>query len=435
MVHPMGNGTNGAAADPHAAASGNWTRPAGYRPASRVGAMPTGQDPAGMPAQQAAAPPPASGPVGRGSIEHLLAALVQYGGSDLLLVVGTPPRLRIDGVLRELQREPLSAEEISVYVRELLDDERVAVLQHYRSVDFAFTGAGGSRFRGNVYYSRSAFSVAVRYLPGVIPEPETLGIPESVINLTRASHGLVLVTGPTGSGKSTTIASLIERINQTRPCHIVTIEDPIEFRFRHAAAAIDQREIGWDALTFADALRSVLREDPDVVLVGEMRDLDSTQSTITVAETGHLVFATLHTNDAPQAIDRIVDVFPPQQQEQVRTQIASCLLAVVHQRLVPVAGGGRVAAFEVMLASDGVRKLIREGRANQLKNMMAQGVREGMMTLEQSLARLGVAGPDPEVVDVRTAGPQQIAPVAPVGPPSLGYQVPGPTPPPEPTRL
>ncbi|MCC7076461.1 MAG: PilT/PilU family type 4a pilus ATPase [Acidimicrobiia bacterium] len=396
-----------------AVADSAWTRPAGYRPASRLGALPAGyerllfddgarQDP------RAAAPPPQTAPIGQGTVEHLLAALVQYNGSDLLVSVGTPPRIRIDGALRVLREEPVTVEESSAYVRELLDDERVAVLQQYRSVDFAFTGVGGARFRGNIYYSKGAFSIALRHLPGVIPTPEALGIPPAVVRMAERPSGLILVTGPTGSGKSTTIASLLERINLTRACHVVTIEDPIEFRFQHKMAMIDQREIGWDALTFADGLRSVLREDPDVVLVGEMRDLDSTSSTITVAETGHLVFGTLHTNDAPSAVDRVIDVFPPEQQLQIRTQLAAALVGVVHQRLYPLPEGGRVAAFEVLVATEAVRRMIREGRTEQLRSVMTTDVTEGMMTLDRSLAHLGLLQ-DPNVapagVDLDLAHP------------------------------
>lgn len=379
--------------EPQASArEAGWTRPAGYRPASRLGALPAGyerllEDAGRQEAVQA--PPPQAGPVGQGAVENLLAALVQYGGSDLLVSVGTPPRIRIDGTLRVLREEPVTLEESSAYVRELLDDERVAVLQQYRSVDFAFTGVGGARFRGNVYYSKGAFSIALRHLPGAIPTPEALGLPPAIVRMAERRSGLILVTGPTGSGKSTTIASLLERINLTRACHIVTIEDPIEFRFHHKMAMVDQREIGWDALTFADGLRSVLREDPDVVLVGEMRDLDSTSSTITVAETGHLVFGTLHTNDAPTAVDRIIDVFPTEQQHQIRIQLAASLLGVVHQRLYPRPEGGRVAAFEVLVATETVRRMIREGKTEQLKAVMKTDVSEGMLTLDQSLAHLG----------------------------------------------
>ncbi|MCC7076460.1 MAG: type IV pilus twitching motility protein PilT [Acidimicrobiia bacterium] len=320
-------------------------------------------------------------------IAPMLRVMVQNNASDLHLSVGTPPRVRLDGQLRPLREQPCTAPELERGIVELLDESKRAEFEQHRRYDFSF-GYEGSRFRGNVFYTKNHPAIALRYLAGMIPTPESLGLPPSVIQLADRPHGLVLVTGPTGSGKSTTIASLIDRINQARLCHIITMEDPIEYEFRHAQAIVNQREIGVDATSFADALRSALREDPDVVLVGEMRDLESIASALTIAETGHLVFATLHTNDAPQTIYRIIDMFPAEQQRQIRAQLSAALLAVVHQRLLPRRDGGRVAAFEVMIATEPVRNLIREGKTNQLKNVISQSAAEGMISLESYIVHL-----------------------------------------------
>ena len=317
-------------------------------------------------------------------IEWLLDRLVAMGGSDLILSVGTPPRGRVDGSLQPMRSEPLTDSELDTCVDALLGEDHRAQLDAHNSADFAFDWTGRARFRGNAFRQRGHLAVALRHLPAVVPSPEQLGVPAAVVALTERSTGLVILTGPTGSGKSTTIASLIERINQTRACHVITLEDPIEYVFTHKHAVVDQREIGTDTPDFHTALRSVLREDPDVVLVGEMRDLESISSALTIAETGHLVFATLHTNDAPQAVDRIIDAFGGDHQNQVRAQLSSALLAVVHQRLHARRGGGRVAAFEVLLATNPVRNLIREGKTNQIGNVIRSSKAEGMVTLEES---------------------------------------------------
>jgi twitching motility protein PilT len=248
--------------------------------------------------------------------------------------------------------------------------------------------------------------VALRLIPYDLPDLEFLGVPPVVRDFTTLPQGLVLVTGPTGSGKSTTLAALIDRINSTRPCHILTIEDPIEYVHRHKLAAVNQREVGTDTESFPRALRSALREDPDVLLVGEMRDLETIQTALTIAETGHLVFATLHTNDTAQALDRIVDVFPGDQQAQIRVQLANALTGIVYQRLLPRRDGGRVAAYEVLLATSAVRNLIREGKTRQLRNILSTGGREGMQTIEQSLTALVAAG----TVDHATAVAASIFP-------------------------
>ncbi|MBX7158710.1 MAG: PilT/PilU family type 4a pilus ATPase [Acidimicrobiia bacterium] len=317
-------------------------------------------------------------------LEWLLDQLVAIGGSDLLLSVGTPPRGRVDGALRTMRAEPLTDVEVDACVEALVGEEHRAQLAEHNTADFAFDWTGRARFRGNVFRQKGHWAVALRHLPAVIPAPEQLGVPPAVVALTEKSTGLVIVTGPTGSGKSTTIASLIERINQTRACHVITLEDPIEYVFTHKHAVVDQREVGTDTPDFHMALRSVLREDPDVVLVGEMRDLESISSALTIAETGHLVFATLHTNDTAQAVDRIIDAFGGDHQNQVRAQLSAALLAVVHQRLHPSPTGGRVAAFEVLIATDPVRNLIREAKTNQIHNVIRSSRAEGMVTLEES---------------------------------------------------
>jgi len=255
-------------------------------------------------------------------------------------------------------------------------------------VDFSFSWLDRARLRGSVFTQRGQTSLALRLIPTRIPSYEDLGLPWIANWVAEQPRGLVLVTGPTGSGKSTTLASIVDRINETRACHILTIEDPVEYVHNHKMSAVSQREVGLDSPSFDRALRSALREDPDVMLIGEMRDIDSIQIALTMAETGHLVFATLHTNDAPQAVDRIIDVFPAWRQEQTRVQLAASLSAIIAQRLIPRIGGGMVAAYEVLVATNPVRNLIREGRSNQLANVMFTGTQDGMQTLEHSLARL-----------------------------------------------
>jgi twitching motility protein PilT len=254
--------------------------------------------------------------------------------------------------------------------------------------DFSFSWRDDARIRGNAFTQRGLTAVALRMIPRSIPSPDDLGLPPVLRDLALRHQGLVLMTGPTGSGKSTTLASLIDLINRTRGCHIITVEDPIEYVHDHKKAAVNQREVGTDTANFPDALRSVLREDPDVLLVGEMRDLESIRFALTVAETGHLVFATLHTNDTAQSIGRMIDVFPAEQQAQIRVQLAAALSCVVYQRLVPKIGGGMTAAYEVLVATPSVRNLVKEGKTHQLRNSLITGMRDGMLTLEQSLSVL-----------------------------------------------
>jgi len=326
-------------------------------------------------------------------IDHLLRTLWEHKGSDLLLVAGAPPTVRIDGELRPIGgEEPLTAERLEALIQSVLGKELSAKLREEREIDFSFGWKWQARFRGNAFHQRGSLGLALRLIPRDIPTFEDLGIPAAVQELASSPQGLVLVTGPTGSGKSTTLASMIRYIADHRACHILTIEDPIEYHHEHRRSVVTQREIGTDSESFARALRSALREDPDVLLVGEMRDMESISAALTISETGHLVFATLHTNDTSQAIDRIIDVFPAERQSQIRVQFAGALVGVLAQRLVPRVGGGRVAAFELLLATPAVRNLIREGKTEQLRNTISTGQRAGMQTLEMSLQELVISG-------------------------------------------
>jgi twitching motility protein PilT len=326
-------------------------------------------------------------------IEPWLEILWDQKGSDLLLSGDSAPRIRVDGKLRPVEGAPvLSGPQIDALVRTLLTPSQNTTLDTEQDVDFAFSWLDRARLRGSAFTQRGETALALRMIPSRIPSFAELDLPQAADWLAGLPRGFVLVTGPTGSGKSTTLASVIDRINETRACHILTIEDPVEYVHHHKLAAVSQREVGLDSPSFDRALRSALREDPDVLLVGEMRDIESIQIALTMAETGHLVFATLHTNDAPQAIDRIIDVFPAWRQEQTRVQLSASLGAILAQRLVPKVGGGMVAAFEVLIATNPVRNLIREGRSNQLLNVMTTNQKEGMRTLETSLAELIASG-------------------------------------------
>ena len=323
------------------------------------------------------------------TIEPWVRILWDRQGSDLLLSGGSPPRIRVNGRLLPLEgMAPLTGADIDALARPLLNAEQEATFEEQMDVDFSFSWEDTARLRGSMFTQRGETSLALRIIPARIPTYDELGLPKAAEWLATLPRGFVLVTGPTGSGKSTTLASIIDRINETRAVHILTIEDPVEYVHNHKRSAVSQREVGLDSPSFDRALRSALREDPDVLLIGEMRDIESIQIALTMAETGHLVFGTLHTNDAPQAIDRIVDVFPAWRQEQTRVQLAASLAAVVAQRLVPRIGGGMVAAFEVLVATNPVRNLIRENRSNQLQNVMMTNAKEGMQTLEASLVEL-----------------------------------------------
>jgi twitching motility protein PilT len=330
----------------------------------------------------------------RGSrMDALLDSLWQSGGTDLLLTVGMPPQARVHGELAAVAGQPvLGSADTDQLLAELLSPAQTSARGSDHEFDFSFSWRTNARIRGNAFVQKGSTAVALRMVPSQVPTMEQLGLPAALHGFTRAHQGLVLVTGPTGSGKSTTLAAIVNQINTDRACHILTIEDPIEYVHEHRRAAVNQREVGSDPASFPDALRAALREDPDVLLVGEMRDLESIRFALTIAETGHLVFATLHTNDTAQALARIVDVFPAEQQAQIRVQLAAALSGIVYQRLIPRIGGGLVAAYEVLLANSAVRNLIKDGKSNQLRNALVTGGREGMITFEQSLSWLIQAG-------------------------------------------
>ena len=323
-----------------------------------------------------------------------LNRMLDLAGSDLLISAGTSPRIRKDGQLVVLDptARPLGPDDIRVMLAEVLNPAQIKAVLSRRNVDFAFTLQDRIRIRGNAYMQRGSPAAAFRSLPIQIPTFEHLGVPESIYTLVGRHQGLILVTGPTGSGKSTTQAAMIDYINRTRACHIITVEDPIEYVHEHRLSMVDQRQVGADTSSFADALRSVFREDPDVILIGEMRDIETITAALTIAETGHLVLATLHTNDAPQAINRIIDSYMGAQQQQARVQLAACLAGVIYQQLIPAVGGGRVAAFEVLVANVAVRSMIKDGKTDQIRSVLMTGLAQGSQTLERSLSQLLRAG-------------------------------------------
>src|SRR4029077_11452424 len=313
---------------------------------------------------------------------------------DLLYSCGSRPRIRKDGNLEPLDDDPnlLAPTETLKMARQILDAKQLKELEKRKHVDFSFTWRERARIRGNAYHQRNSIAISFRLLPLTIPSFDLLGVPESVHRLLERQHGLILVTGPTGSGKSTTQAAMIDHLNATRPFHIITIENPIKKINNHQLSIVDQRQVGEDTPSFAEGLRSAFREDPDVVLIGEMGDLETISAAVSIAESGHLVLATLHTNDAPQALDRIIDSYLGAQQQQVRIQLASSLAGVIYQQLVPAVGGGRVAAFEVLVANTAVRAMIKDGRTDQIRSVLQTSLREGSQTLERSLNQLMRAG-------------------------------------------
>jgi twitching motility protein PilT len=322
-------------------------------------------------------------------LELVLSYLWERKGTDLHLTAGAPPMVRIDGALHRIPDQPvLTPADTESVARMLLDEEEQETLATRGDVDFAFGFDRLARVRGSAFGQRGSMTFALRMIPSRIPSMDELGLPESVQQMVEVPSGLILVTGPTGSGKSTTMASMIAHISATRSSHILTIEDPIEYVFRHGRGAVNQREVGSDTDSFARGLRSALREDPDVLMVGEMRDLESIETVLTLAETGHLVIATLHTNDTTQAVDRLVGVFPGDQQNQARLQLSATLVGAVYQRLLPKVGGGLVAAYEVLRGTIAVRNLIRETSTRQLRNAITMGQAEGMQTLEMHLSEL-----------------------------------------------
>jgi twitching motility protein PilT len=323
-------------------------------------------------------------------VHDLLDRTIDEGASDLHLTAGTAPTVRVRGSLLRLEDYPiLQPAEIRRLVYSILTQRQREKLEENLELDLAYTLPGKARFRVNVYFQRDAMGAAFRLIPVDIRSIEDLMLPPRVGDFARLQRGFVLVTGPTGHGKSTTLAGLIDVVNRERPDHIMTVEDPIEYLHHHKTAVVNQREVGTDTKSFASALKHVLRQDPDVILVGEMRDLETIQVALTAAETGHLVFATLHTQDAPQTIDRVIDVFPPHQQQQVRVQLAASIQGIVSQQLLPTKDGrGRVAACEILVATPAIRNLIREGKTHMIYSAMQAGGKYGMQTMDQALADL-----------------------------------------------
>src|SRR3990167_728488 len=322
-------------------------------------------------------------------IETLLEEVVKRTASDLHLQVGLPPTLRIDGNLTSSQSAtPLNEQMVEAMVFSLLDEDQKQILLRDKEFDFSFAFGTLGRFRVNAFHERGNMAAAMRLIPNEIKAVEQLGLPKVLNNFTNYPRGLVLITGPTGSGKSTTLAAMIEKINNERATHIITVEDPIEYTHESKKSVIVQREVHYDTYSFSAALRSSLRQDPDVVLIGEMRDLETIAAAITIAETGHLVFATLHTNSAAQSIDRMIDVFPPHQQPQVRAQLGNILMAICSQRLIPAVGGGRVVATEILIATPAVRNIIREGKTYQLEAVIQTGAEYGMQSMDRTLVHL-----------------------------------------------
>jgi twitching motility protein PilT len=323
------------------------------------------------------------------NIDQIVDEGLKRVASDIHITVGIPPNLRINGALIHLGDKPLSPSDTEELVKQTLSEKQFEVLKDKGEVDFSYASPGKGRFRVNAYIQRGSYGMALRIIPLEIPTMQQLGLPSVISDLTRLPRGLILVTGPTGSGKSTTLATMIDQINRERNVHIMTLEDPIEYLHRHQKSIVNQREIGSDSQSFSSALRGALRQDPDVILVGEMRDLDTISIAITAAETGHLVLSTLHTLGAAKTIDRIIDVFPPYQQQQVRVQLASVIQAVISQQLLPKADGkGRVAAHEIMIATPAIRNLIREDKIHQIDTSIQTGGKFRMQTMDSSLVDL-----------------------------------------------
>ncbi|MGV3099246.1 type IV pilus twitching motility protein PilT [Clostridium perfringens] len=321
------------------------------------------------------------------SLAELLELTVKEGASDLHLTVGISPIIKVNGKLVRLEHEILRPEDTEAYAREILQDayEKYDAIGEY---DTSYSIHGKGRFRVNIYKQRNSTALAIRVISLDMPTLDSLGYPETLKDICNLKRGLVLVTGPTGSGKSTTLAALINEINSNRGSHIITIEDPIEFLHKHNKSIVNQREIGKDTLSYERALKAALREDPDVILIGEMRDLETISTAITAAETGHLVFSTLHTIGAAKTIDRIVDVFPPHQQEQIKIQLASVLQIIISQQLVETVDGDRNAALEIMVATPAIKNLIREGKTHQIESSIQTGSKYGMRTMDMELANL-----------------------------------------------
>lgn len=323
-----------------------------------------------------------------GSIDEMLKAANERGASDLHITVGVPPKIRIDGELIDIADERIMPADAENLIMPIIPDHARKQLVEMGESDFSYAIAGVGRYRVNAFRQRGSYACVIRIVGTRIPSPQELGLPESVVALTELKRGLVIVTGPTGSGKSTTLASLVDVINSTQNVNVITLEDPIEYLHRHNKAIVNQREIGVDSFSYTSALRAALREDPDVIMVGEMRDLDTISTAITAAETGHLVLSTLHTTGAANTIDRIIDVFPPHQQQQIRIQLAGVLESVISQQLLPKVFGGRVAAFEVMHTNTAIKNLIRESKTHQIDNIIQTNRKLGMMMMDDAIMEL-----------------------------------------------
>lgn len=322
-------------------------------------------------------------------IEEILLKAGDMGASDVHLTVGLPPKMRVNGSLLSMQYQELTAEDTQEAAAHVMGRDRLDQLMEEGEYDLAYSIPGKGRYRVNIYRQREAMALAFRLVAAQVPSPESLGIPSSIIDLYQRKRGLVLVTGPTGSGKSTTLAGIIDKVNEYRDAHVITLEDPIEYMHPHKRSMVNQREIGIDTKSYANALRAALREDPDVILVGEMRDYETISVAITAAETGHLVLSTLHTIGAASTVDRVIGVFPPHQQQQIRVQLSNVLEAIISQQLIPrIDGGGRVAAFEVLHANTAIRNLIREGKSHQMANIMQTSRRLGMITMDEAILQL-----------------------------------------------
>ncbi len=338
-------------------------------------------------------------------LDEILTLAAEQTASDLHLTVNLPPMMRVDGRLRPMSFDRLEPRDCQRLIYGILTDHQISEFEEKHELDFSHGIAKVGRFRANVYLQRGSVGAAFRVIPRSIPNFDDLGLPPVVRKLAERTSGLILVTGPTGSGKSTTLAAMVEHINSSRDCHVITIEDPIEYIHRHQRAMVNQRELGSDTYSWDSALRAALREDPDVVLIGEMRDLETIDAALKIAETGHLVLGTLHTRNAPHSIDRIIDVFPPHHQEQIRVLLASALEAVVAQQLLPKIGGmGRILAAEVMVVTAAIRNLIRESKTHQIYALMDTGGEEGMQAMDKALALLVRQGR----VSADEAGPRAI---------------------------
>lgn len=323
------------------------------------------------------------------TIEEMLTIAKEAGASDVHITVGVPPKMRVNGKLLTMNFPRMLPPDTNQLLDEIMNDSQKEKFEEKGEHDMSFSIPALGRFRVNAYKQRGSAAIALRLVGTQVPSPEELGVPSSVIDLYQRKRGLVLVTGPTGSGKSTTLAAIIDKVNNNRDCHVITLEDPIEYLHQHKLSMVNQREIGLDSQSYANALRAALREDPDVILVGEMRDFETISVAITAAETGHLVLSTLHTIGAASTVDRVIDVFPPHQQQQIRVQLANVLEAVVSQQLIPKAdGSGRAAAFEVLHANHAVRNLIREGKSHQLMTVMQTNRKLGMVAMDEAIMQL-----------------------------------------------